>query len=554
MTVPFFLSLLSVVLTPNVVFNARNSTILMDSLKKNLPVISHKCRLDGVSTQNKQVLIRYKCPGSRAFEITLYPKQQADTFRAGTFWIRLQGTKRFMKQGKIQVNHFLTTHGSEFGWTRPKMTKKQVTNIQDGCKKAMARLEQARKTLSKGDTRSGIQMIRKVVKSCKQTGMLLNALDLMRLFSLPDQNKFLQNIVELAVSRLKKDPKSFAANLDYALVLAHANRLHDAIQAFKRAMNRKPDNIRSCPTAMMIQAMQGTKNKDIAWKFALSVVNSGHPCKQALISALWMAHNRKDVAGIKQVLNRGLTVYPKDSEIRLQAAYALDTLEAFDDAFDLFLRLAIQDPARPRVLSMLGTVAVDANNRQALITRLKKMQKTAKNKVPINYVMGVFAYYKGDFDKAEKLIAPAMKAAPKETRPTIYIALIRFWRGDFETARRMLVNLEPKAFDDPDVYYCEAVIWADRDIHKATVAMETYVTMMNREKGRVEFGNKRARAARILKTLKSGKVPDELYEDLWHYRYRRYYGYAMFGGIGLIILLVAAWFVWKKQKRKSTGN
>lgn len=548
MNVLYFLAVLIAVPVQPLVFSAQDSRALVDTLKHE-PLIGRKCRLDGVSAQKQRVLIFYRCGGKTSVKITLFPKKQPDTFHAGAFWVAVNGTKRLTARQKAQIRGFFTKNSSKFNWTRPIVKKKTVSRVPHACKQATAVLARARKLLSKGNTRAGTKMIRGVVKGCNQTGIRLNALSLMGLFSLPGQAELLKKILNQTAGRHKKEPGSFSAGLDYALTLAYAKRVTDAIRVFKEAMKTKPGNISTCPQSMLIQALSTTANAD-TWKFALSVINGRHPCKQAVISTLWMAHKRKDIAGIKSVLHRGLALYPNDSDIRLQAAYALDVLEDFDDAFDLFMGLAIQNPARPRVLSMLGTVAVDAHDRKALISRLKKLRKNAKNRIPVDYVLGVFAYYDGDFDKVEKLMAPALKVAPDETRPNIYIALVHFWKGDFQTALRMLKRLEPKAFEDPDVYYCEAVIWADRDIHKATQAMKTYVTMMNEEKGRMEFGNKRQRAARILRTLESGKVPDELFEDLWAYRYRKYYRYARFGGIGLVILLAAAWFIWKKKRHK----
>jgi|GEM_PF-6606576 len=169
--------------------------------------------------------------------------------------------------------------------------------------------------------------------------------------------------------------------------------------------------------------------------------------------------------------------------------------------------LSLVNDIQPNDHNMISMHSTMASTMMHLDDYLAKMlARVAKNDDDLfaKHAAAVMSYYHGDFEVSKKLSKEVMKLMPKNSRARIYNSMSKYQLGDWDAALKGIQKLEEIGTDDPDLYYCYAMIWSGKDTNQARIYLEQYLA---RPTGPDSIPEKQQRAWKEWEGLKKGIPP-----------------------------------------------
>lgn len=182
--------------------------------------------------------------------------------------------------------------------------------------------------------------------------------------------------------------------------------------------------------------------------------------------------------------------------------------EALTKAIEAWDPLVRRDPRYPTLLGQYGTaVLVSGRLDRETTDRLAKEARDHPDDIVTNYLAGLGLYYQKMYSDVIPFLERVVLAVPDEPRARMYLAMARFFVGDRETAGRMLEDLEPYAYQEPDINYCRSLFYRSHDLPRAIREMERFLEVFEGEQ-RLRFGEQKVQKARDdLERMRRGEVP-----------------------------------------------
>lgn len=214
-----------------------------------------------------------------------------------------------------------------------------------------------------------------------------------------------------------------------------------------------------------------------------------------------------DEDALDRAADRALSARPEDPDVLFLWGTYYYERSRLDEAVAVWDRLAAKDPAYPTFLGQYGTaMLVSGRLETEAIERLLGRAWTDPEDWLAAYLAGLGLYYKQAYQAVIPLLSRAVEAVP-ETRARMYLAMAHFFAGDTATAHAAMEQLEPEAWQEPDVYYCRSLIYRETDLARAIREMERFLEVFEGE-SRQRFGQQKVRKARSdLDLMRRGIVP-----------------------------------------------
>lgn len=202
---------------------------------------------------------------------------------------------------------------------------------------------------------------------------------------------------------------------------------------------------------------------------------------------------------------KALAAAPDAPDALLQKARALRRMGRIAEAMPIFERLH-ELTGDPRMVTLFSTLASQNPRDDAAFARIRTQAEADPPRLPYRHALGVLSYYRGDYETSRRLMDELHALLPKDPRIYIYAAMSRYELGDWEGARRWLGELERLEDSDPDVWYCLAILYHERDRPRALAYLDRYLADPPDPD---EYSPKRERALAFRAALAAGKpIPD----------------------------------------------
>lgn len=216
-----------------------------------------------------------------------------------------------------------------------------------------------------------------------------------------------------------------------------------------------------------------------------------------------------DNDGVDAAATRALAAYPDDPDMLfLWGAYHYKH-HNLDKSLIAWDRLAPKHPDYPTLLGQYGTayLVADRLNAESLQRHLEKA-KADPDDVIAPFLAGLGLYYQKDFQGVIPLLTRAVNAVPAEPRAAMYLAMAHYFVGNKDKALKMLEDLEPHAYREPDINYCRSLVYRDFDLPRAIREMEIFLEVFEGE-SRLRFGEHKVIKARSdLERMRRGEIPE----------------------------------------------
>lgn len=315
--------------------------------------------------------------------------------------------------------------------------------------------------------------------------------------------------------------KNMAEKPSDSYVMAEAVSVYALMGEVKKAENlywklmelhKEPIEGKRCLAGKVGSAMVEAKKDDLALAFYHRVMKASPNCKWVYLNAMYIEAKSERFEQIDKLAHQALKLWPKDQDILFTWGNVYHVSGKFKRSSKMFLSLAAINPRYPTLLSLLGSSLLNLGKTDARLKDVKRQVKLHPNNLGWYYGLGAIYFYRKEYKKALPYLERTAKLAPGEARPKIYLALALYWLGHRDEARKLLDSIKYLAYEDPDVYFCQAIVWSDKDKKRSLAAMQTFVNILDNEPSRVQWGNKRARAHKILDELKKGNIEAILQE------------------------------------------
>jgi hypothetical protein len=268
---------------------------------------------------------------------------------------------------------------------------------------------------------------------------------------------------------------------------------------------------------------------------------------------------RKELPHALKVAEEAYHSRPKDRLARLRYGGAMQRLEDFAGAAATYEAIARDFPKEQGILRLtLGVMLRDVAGRDAHKKRLSERLKKDPTDIVSQFLRGVLHHYENEFEASNRLLRPLEQRLKHEQRIDIYLAMNDFNQGRKDDAMRRLNEAANAPIPDPDVFYCRAEILRDERREQAISDLERYLATS--ERSLVSNAGKQIRVKKLRddlkRCLKDGtpkcqsewEHPRHLLEkkapnsEVRTEEERNYWPYA-----GLLILVIGAFFVWRKR-------
>lgn len=283
-------------------------------------------------------------------------------------------------------------------------------------------------------------------------------------------------------------PKSAPAHFAYSESLVAANKMNEAAQHIKLAVELNPSYLpaRVGQIRLMVRdkdlggarkALSGLRKDfgnsyevlDLEGWFALgsgdyttataryeellaSKPNTGALIQ--LVRSLWAEHKYDDAF---KRMEGWLQEHPADVAVQMQLAEGYLTRERIADAGTLYKRIVDAHPDNVLALNNLAWLSRDDNRAQA-IKYAEKALSLAPQEPNIMDTLGMLLLTGSDKSRGQKLIEQAAELAPNNTSIQIHLAQIMVENGSAPKARALLQSLLENAGDTPSAAEIRAAL------------------------------------------------------------------------------------------------
>lgn len=365
--------------------------------------------------------------------------------------------------------------------------------------RAEAAVRRARDLLAKGEKKAAAQEALSLVQSHPEQAAVLRVAG-----SILRSAEEAKHAVEVARKVLDLPGGSVReAQTEFAASLIAAGRFEEALAVLTRDSGT-PAECRWVE-ALTLLALEG--RGDLSWPRVPPFSEKSPRC--VALFHLKMAHARDDDDSVDRVATKALTAFPDDEAILYLWGYHYYSKRAMDRAIPPWERLVTRNPRFPALLGQYGTAYLVAQrlDRDGVDRMLKRVNANPDDLVA-SFLAGLGLYYLKEYERVVPLLEPVVRAVPDESRARLYLAMAHYFLGHQETAERMFDEMEPYAYQDPDIYYCRSLIYRKRDLPRAIREMERFLEVFVGE-GRLSFGPEKVEKARSdLERMRRGEIPE----------------------------------------------
>ena len=472
--------------------------------------------LEGVAIAEVSAILTFRSRTGKTIRLELvHPDTQADALaRTSKFAVVRAGQETAEVPGGLiaALKTRIAAREADFSWIRPiagvavpadPLNRARYAPGQPDARKV---LEQAETAIRERRTREAVRLARALLDKYHADEQAIRAAAsiLRRAGAAAEAVRALDEIE-------KAGQASFDAQVERlaAMELAQERRATETAAAIARAYPRLVPEA-ACATALALGVLiQEGLVQEVERR--LRAPTAADPeCVHVvrLKSAMALA----DDAEVDRRAKASLAAYPDAEDLRfLWGTYYYKKgadPQALSNAIAAWEPLVRRDPAYPTLLGQFGTAYLVAGRLSREATEaLVASARANPDDVVANYLAGLGLYYLKAYPEVIPFLERAVRAVPDEPRARMYLAMAHFFAGDRETAGRMLEELEPYAYQEPDINYCRSLFYRDHDLPRAIREMERFLEVFEGER-RLRFGEQKVQKARDdLVRMRRGEIP-----------------------------------------------
>jgi tetratricopeptide (TPR) repeat protein len=412
----------------------------------------------------------------------------------------------------------IRTHESRFAWNRQLRSDAVPIDpmnrpaFQQSKSAAASRLRGAMKDLKEGRSKQAVATALSAARPAASIETLRFAATILRQAGSVSQA---MQVLDQALKKAAGTPDEIPVQLD-RLASFEAAGDRQAASAVSRDLAARfrqafpdPRCARADALAILLQAGQIADASRAALEGPEPMVASGDAPLCVHLYQVRAASAAGDADAVEACAKTALEAYPNEPNILFLWGtyfYARNQLERALPPWD---RLAAIDPTFPSLMSQYGTAYLVAGRLDA--AGIKEQQARLSQKpddAVAAYLAGLGLYYQREFAQVIPLLEQASKAVPNDPRPKMYLAMAHFFVGRPDVTRLMLDELEPFAYQEPDINYCRSLVFRSFDLPRAIREMATFLRVFEGE-NRLRFGQQKVdKARKDLQRMRRGEIPE----------------------------------------------
>lgn len=309
------------------------------------------------------------------------------------------------------------------------------------------------------------------------------------------------------VSQLKKNGhNSPLVLLTDGMVDAFEDEIDEGAQKINDSLSDLPKgSLNRCNTANLLPFLMAKNGRQIQAISVWKAIEKKMPdCSLVIVSHAkqLLDWGKNDQA--LELINNSLKNDPKDIDKLVAKASILRRLKNIPEALKIVSQVNDIKPNDHEIISLHSTMASTMTHLDTYLNKMLERVKKSNKDLFAKHAAAVMSYYHGDFERSLKLTNEVIKEMPENSRARIYNSMSKYQLGDWEGALKGIQKLEEMGTDDPDLYYCYAMIWSGKDTNKARIYLEQYLAHPVSPDSVPE---KQQRAWKEWKSLKDGVPP-----------------------------------------------
>jgi|GEM_PF-6509052 len=285
-----------------------------------------------------------------------------------------------------------------------------------------------------------------------------------------------QGKLDIAEKRLPVIKSKSQQLLEKARFLMFKGEFDKGIDEFKKylAVNEERNPKNSCDIDRIAQYIfkQGDKEKALAIrrKTALAFDDCTELWERLNESMLDLAMPEEALEIIEPLAKK----YVDDVPVQTAYANTLRRLKMRKEASKVFLKLYDKTKSYG-FLRMYSTVVSQSPNSMPLLETEREYLKNNPKSLIHRHAAGVLSYYNGFYEDSKNYMNEVRKELPNDARVHIYGAMSRYEMGDWKGAKQWLDELMKIGTTDPDLYYCFAVLFHQKDPKLSVKYIDRYL-------------------------------------------------------------------------------
>lgn len=509
-----------------------------------------------IKAKKNHLVVKCKSPKEGPVEVGFYnPSNKAEfSEKTAKFGLRIisgKATGETMALVK-ELARIVKKGESGFKWIKTVPSEGPAND-----RSMVKKLLKSRENYAFGHKKQAVKDVEAVEKQAKSPGVIAQAGRYLMNFGFPDKGRqAFDRAQQLTQKRLTEKPSDIHVIAEAISVYALTGEVKKSEALYWKLVSdhKEPIDGKECLAGKVGSAMVEAKKDDLALEFYHQVLQKFPYCKKVYLSAMYIEKKSERFNLVDSLAKQALKRWPKDQDVLFTWGNIYHVSGKFKRSAKIFMELSAINPRYPTLLSLLGSSLINLGKTDERLKEVKRQVKLHPDNLGWYYGLGAVYFYRKEYKKALPYLERTAKLAPHEARPKIYLGLTLYWLGRRDEARKLLESISNLAYIDPDVFFCKAIVWSDKDLKRSIKDMQTFVNILDNEPNRVQWGNKRARAHKILKELKKGNLDAILHEGKPEHAKDKTSKVPLLIALGVFLVFVG-WgyllFKPKKPKKKS---
>ena len=272
--------------------------------------------------------------------------------------------------------------------------------------------------------------------------------------------------------------KSVEAILALGVLDKNASQYEKARAHFQQVLQINPSSWEAQRQLGILLEIQGSL--DGAINRYNQALKSGKADLREVLSALGAVYAKKgDFESAAASYRQLLIKFPALDEIHGELGVVLFRSGNFFEAVQELKKGLQQDSANIRFLSALGDAYMALQRYDMAVACYEDVLKTEPDHIPARLQLGILAYNKADYNRAEKYLRGVLAINPATVDAGYYVALILIQRKRFDEAITMLEELKSYAGSDARVFYGLGMAYGRLNNLQKAVEMLTKAVSLN---------------------------------------------------------------------------
>jgi len=250
------------------------------------------------------------------------------------------------------------------------------------------------------------------------------------------------------------------SHLALANVYGKLDRLADAEQALRDALEFEPGNLQIYGALARLRRQQGDRDGEIAIYEEMLAL---HPDDQSTLAALSDAQMAEDdLEGAIATLEQIERLYPDDIRSITRLGFLLYEARRFGAAIERFERTLVEYPNEYEIAFFLGVARRRAGLEQEAMNAFSSIPPDHKHYAEARTQLAAIHERRGEYQAAREEVDRAIAVEP--TRPLqLYSASLRSKAGDLDGAIAFLKGLVAEEPDNDELIYNLGVVYGEAD-------------------------------------------------------------------------------------------